>query len=177
MRLQALPTKNLPNTSQPTSEITQRRKLSILRDSTSKLNTPKTYKSLNELHTRALKLKLIGWIIDEAEINVTLSYSEPLYHVPKYETIIDDGLAFTVIVYGFSLPDDHVLYKKYKLFMVNVTVSNLIYDLQKYFLCGGCTVSSEKVINHIVPCKTDVNKLDTSPVGFNSIDGQAYVKF
>ena len=98
------------------------------------MDTPKIYKSLNELHTRALKLKLTGWIIDEAENNVTLSYSEPLlYHIPKYETIIDDGLEFTVIVYGFSLPDDHVLYKKYKRLMGNVTVSNLICDLQKYF--------------------------------------------
>ena len=51
--------------------------------------------------------------------------------------------------------------------MVNVTVSNLIYDLQKYFLCGGCTVSSEKVINHIVSWKTGKNKLDTSPISFD----------
>ena len=72
----------------------------------------------------------------------------------------------TVIVHGFSLPDDHVLYKKYIRFTVNVTVSNLIYDLHKYFLCGGCSVSSEKLINHIVSCKTDINKLDTAPVSF-----------
>ena len=50
--------------------------------------------------------------------------------------------------------------------MANVTVSNLTYNLQKYFLCGGCTVSSEKLINHTVPWKTDVNKLDPSPVSF-----------
>ena len=88
------------------------------------MDTSKIYKSLNELHTRALKLKLTGWITDEAENNVTLSYSEPLYHIPKYEIVIDDGLGFTVIVYGFDLPDDHVLYKKHKRFMGNVTVSN-----------------------------------------------------
>ena len=152
--------------SHPTSEITKRWKLSIVRNSTSKLDTQEIYKSLNELHARTLKLKLTGWAIDEAENNITLSYSEPLFHVPKYEIIIDDGLGFTVVFYGFSLPDDHVLYKKYKRFMGNVTVSNLIYDLQKYFLCGGCRVSSEKLINHIVPCKTDINKLDTSPVSF-----------
>ena len=122
MRLQAIPTKNLPNTSHPTSEITKRRKLSILRNSTSKLDTPKIHKSLNELHTRALKLKLTSWIIDEAENNVTLCYIEPLYHILKYEIIIDDGIEFTVIVYGFSLPDDHVLYKKYKRFLGNVIV-------------------------------------------------------
>ena len=159
-------TKNLPNTSHPTSEITERRKLSTVRNSTSKLDTPKIYKSLNELHTRALKLKTRGWIINEAESNVTLSYSEPLFHVPKYEIIINDGLEFTVIVYGFSLPDDHVLCNKYKQFMGKITVSNLIYDLQKYLLYVGCTVSSEKHINHIAPCKTDVNKSDNSPVSF-----------
>ena len=130
------------------------------------MNTPKLYKSLNELHTRALKLKLTGWTINKAESNVSLSYSEPLFHLPKYKIIIDDDLGFTVIAYGYSLRDDHVLYKKYIQFMGNVTVSNLIYDLQKYFLCGGCTVSSEKFMNHIVRCKTDVNKLDTSPLNF-----------
>ena len=83
MRLQAIPTKKLPNTSHPTPEITERRQLSIVRSNTNKLNTPKLYKSLNELHTRALKLKLTGWTINKAESNVSLSYSEPLFHVPK----------------------------------------------------------------------------------------------
>ena len=57
-----------------------------------------------------LKLKLTGWIINKAESNVSLSYSESLFHVPKHEII-----GFTVIVYSFSLPDyhDHVLYKNY----------------------------------------------------------------
>ena len=49
---------------------------------------------------------------------------------------------------------------------MGISVSDLIYHLQKYFLCGSCTVSSEKLINHIVPCKTDVNQLDTSPINF-----------
>ena len=113
LRLQAITTKNLPNTSHPTPEIIERRKLSIVRSSTNKLNTPKLYKSLNELHTRAFKLKLTGWTINKAESNISLSYSEPLFHVPKYGIIIDDGLGFTVIVYSSSLPDDHVLYKKH----------------------------------------------------------------
>ena len=133
MRLQAIPTKKLPNTSHPTPEITERRKLSIVRSNKNKLNTPKLYKSLNESHTPALKLKVTGWTINKAESNVSLSYSEPLFHVSKYEIIINDVLGFTVIVYGFSLPDDPVLYKKYIRFMGNVTVSNLIHDLQKYF--------------------------------------------
>ena len=86
------------------------------------MDTPKIYKSLNELNAHALKQKLTGWVANEAESNVTLLYSKPLFHVPKYEIIIDDGLGFTVIVYGFSLPDDHVLYKKYNQSMGNVTV-------------------------------------------------------
>ena len=81
------------------------------------------------MHDCTFKLKLTSWIVNEAESNVTLSHSEPLLYVPKYEIIIDDILGVTAIVYGFSLPDDHALYKKYKQFMGNVTVSNLIYDL------------------------------------------------
>ena len=62
-------------------------------------------------------------------------------------------------------------------FMGNLAVSKLIYDLQKYFLCGCCTGSSEKLVNPIMPCKTDVNKLDIPQLVSNSIDGQAYAKF
>ena len=87
-------------------EVAERRKISIVQNSTSKFNTPKTYKS-NKLHTRALKLT--GWIVNEAGRNVALSYSEPLFHASKYEIIINDGLGFTAIVSGFSLPDNHVL--------------------------------------------------------------------
>ena len=118
MRLQATPTKNLRNTSHATPEISERRKLIIVRSSTNKLNTPKLYKPLNELHTRAFKLQLTGRTINKAESNVSLC----LLHVPKYEIIIDDGLEFTVVVYGFSLPDEHVLYKKYTPLMGNVTI-------------------------------------------------------
>ena len=66
------------------------------------MNTPKLLKSLNELHTHALKPKLTGWTINKAESNVSSSYSEPLFHVPKYEAIIDDRLGFTVIAYGYD---------------------------------------------------------------------------
>ena len=88
-------------------EVAERRKISIVQNSTSKFNTPKTYKSLNKLHTPALKLT--GWIVNEAGRNVALSYSEPLFHASKYEIIINDGLGFTAIVSGFSLSDNHVL--------------------------------------------------------------------
>ena len=35
-----------------------------------------------------------------------------------------------------------------------------------FYVVGGCTVSSEKLSNHTVPCKTDVSKLGTSPDSF-----------
>ena len=35
-----------------------------------------------------------------------------------------------------------------------------------FYVVGGCTVSSEKLSNRIVPCKTDVSKLGTSPDSF-----------
>ena len=50
----------------------------------------------------------------------------------------------------------------------------MIYKKQ---LCGGCTVSSEKIINHTVPCKTNLNKLDLHPLVSDSIDGKACLKF
>ena len=76
MRLQAIPTKNLLSKFHPTPEVTEHRKLSIVRSSTNQLKTPKLCKSLSELHTRAFKLKLTDWTINKAESNVSLSYSE-----------------------------------------------------------------------------------------------------
>ena len=131
LRLQAIATENLSSTSHSTSEITERCKLSNVINSTIKLITKKLYKSLNELHTCALELKVTGWIVNKTESNVILSYSEPLFHVAKYKIRIDDGLGFTAKAYGFSLPYDSVLYKKYKRFMGNVTISNLIHNFQK----------------------------------------------
>ena len=109
LRLHVTPTKKLTLHVPPKVRNYRTSKAKYCRNSASKLDTPKIYNSLNELHTCALKLKLTGWIIDEAESNDTLSYSEPLFHVPKYQIIINNGLGFTVIVYVFSLPDSHVL--------------------------------------------------------------------
>ena len=50
----------------------------------------------------------------------------------------------------------------------------MIYKKQ---LCGGCTVSSEKLINHTVPCKTNLNKLDLHPLVSDSIDGKLVWSF
>ena len=61
--------------------------------------------------------------------------------------------------------------------MGSVTVLNLICDLQKYFSCGGCTVLSEKLVNHIVPYKTDLNKLDTSPISFKQYTCSSLCEF
>ena len=50
----------------------------------------------------------------------------------------------------------------------------MIYKKQ---LCGGCTVSSEKLINHTVSCKTNLNKLDLHQLVSDSIDCKACLKF
>lgn len=54
--------------------------------------------------------------------------TEP-YMLPQLEIIVDDGLGFTVKVYGCYLVEDHPLYLEYRRSMQNVTMSNLVKEL------------------------------------------------
>ena len=50
---------------------------------------------------------------------------------------MDDSLGFTVKVLGLYLADDHPLYLKYLRTVCNVTLSNLVKDLESLELCTG----------------------------------------
>ena len=73
--------------------------------------------------------------------------------LPHLEVVIDDSLAFTIKVYGCYLVDDHPLYLKYRRSMQNVTLSNLMKDLESFNLCSGvqtCELNG-KLFHHVVP--------------------------
>ena len=57
--------------------------------------------------------------------------------LPELEVIVDDSLGFTVKVYGSYLVDDHPLNLRYRRSMKNVTLSNLVKELESYQLCDG----------------------------------------
>ena len=77
--------------------------------------------------------------------------------LPELEVIVDDSLGFTVKVYGSYLVDDHPSYLRYRRSMKNVTLSNLVKELESYQLCDGVQTLelSGKLFHHVVPINHD----------------------
>ena len=79
------------------------------------------------------------------------------YLLPELEVIVDDSLRFTVKVYGSYLVDDHPLYVRYRRSTKNVTLSNLLKELESYQLCDRVQTLelSSKLFHHVVPINHD----------------------
>ena len=57
--------------------------------------------------------------------------------LPEMEIVVDDGLGFTVKVFGCFLPEYHPLYLDYKWTVTNVTISMLVKELGTHKRCCG----------------------------------------
>ena len=72
--------------------------------------------------------------------------------LPEFELVIDDSLGFTIKVYGCLLPEDHELYSNYLRSTMNVSVPNLVKDMERYFICPGVEPSTcSDVMQHVIP--------------------------
>ena len=116
------------------------------------------YSTFQEFSQRAKSLKTIcDWIskfsVDRA---VFKKMAEP-YMLPQLEIIVDDSLGFTVKVYGCYLVEDHPPYLQYRRSMQNVTMSNLVKELEGYKLCSGVQTLelTSKIFHHVVPINHD----------------------
>lgn len=79
------------------------------------------------------------------------------YLLPELEIIIDDSLGFTVKVFGSYLVDDHPLYLQYHRSMLNVTLANLVKEIEGCKLCDGVQTMelTSKLFHHVVPISND----------------------
>ena len=80
--------------------------------------------------------------------------------LPQIKVIVDDGLGFTVKAFGCSLPDDHPIYLIHRRSVVNITLKNLVKDLEAYKLCCGVTMNelNGKLFHHVIPmCKSHIS--------------------
>ena len=72
------------------------------------------------------------------------------------EVVIDEKLQFTIIVFGWLLPNCHALYENHSRSVQAVTVSNLLREIMKHELCPGLplepqAMQGDKVIPHVIP--------------------------
>ena len=158
-----LPQKSYPNTliSPPRSTITiKKREENSTTQVSSSSSSLLCYKDFLQFKQRILKLQMSHtWDINLQENFVVLTFLSQAHFVPKYELFVDQSLHFTLRIYGWMLPDNHSLYLKFERNLYNLSLSNLIREIEHLNLCIGITQPDPNhLINfqkHIVPRKFD----------------------
>ena len=148
---------NLPVKSIPVSVPSARSSDSIEKRSVTKqiVNTShkKCYKDFNDLVKKMKLLKAVGWVISENDKFIRLAKVDVLYVVPKFEIYVDDSLHFTILVFGWLLPDTHQIYKDHLRSIWYITLSSLMQELDLFNLCKGipdCISSSDQLKKHVI---------------------------
>lgn len=145
----ALPTENMPKKSHETPKPPRR---------PTSANNKKYYKGLTDICKRIKGLKTISkWIVEERIDRVVLRKMMDCFQLPELELIIDDSLGYTISVYGWLLPEDHELYTRSLRSMNNVTVSDLIRDIECQLICPGVYPKelTGDIIPHVIPKVVD----------------------
>ena len=157
LRLGAIPTVNPPQRSCESIKSPERRNMHIVKEQSSENCSEKIYyRGLADFSNRVSKLKLSEWdIIYESSKVVFRKIIKP-YVLPQYEVVIDDGLGFSITIFGWLLPNDHEIYKKYLRSVRKITISKLLVELQTYQICNGIQhIETPALLIHSVPCEVD----------------------
>ena len=98
-------------------------------------------------------LKAAGSVISENDKFIRLAKVDVLYVVPKFEIYVDDSLHFTILVFGWLLPDTHQIYKDHLRSIWYITLSSLMQELDLFNLCKGipdCISSSDQLKKPVI---------------------------
>ena len=126
---------------------------SIVRDHEDNKTNKRIYKNFEELCVRVKSLKTLStWKLEQLNDRMLIKRLSDSFLLPELELVIDDSLGFTIKVYGCLLPEDHELYSNCLRPVMNVSVSNLVKDMERYFICPGVEPSTcSDVIQHVIP--------------------------
>ena len=165
MMLQAIPCLHLPQKSHSRETSTPRKvisKLDIITtpspSSSSKLvSSSKRYsnvcKNIRELNEEK-------WTFSENLNNINLQYLEPGHYVPKYELIVERCLEFTIVVYGYLLPDTHNLYKINHRSLSNTSIRSLVSEISKLVFCIGINKNNSSLCTlHTVTLRPNCDEM------------------
>ena len=148
----AVPSLNLPRKSHPPSSVKARRPIkkvsSIKKDST-------CYSSLTDVYKKLFFVKYFSdWTMEYGQERLVLSYFTPPDATPKYQLVIDESLSYCLTIYGWRLPDDHLIYRKYRRSVKHVTLCSLIEFVKSFQICRGLT-SATSLVAHCIPQMID----------------------
>ena len=73
--------------------------------------------------------------------------------LPEIEIKIDDSLGCTISIFGWLSPEDHELHLEHLRAVWNITVSDLVKEVESQFICPGVQQHelSSAVVSHTVP--------------------------
>ena len=98
------------------------------------------YKFYLQFNQRIVKLQINDtWSINPQDNYAILTFLSETHFVPKYKLFVDQSLRFTLIIYGWMLPEDYNLYLKFEKGLYNLSLSNLIREIEHLNLCVGIT--------------------------------------
>ena len=123
IKLNALPTINLPLKSHETIQSECRVTVKCVQNETFNDTSMPVYANFQELSCRIEKLKLNGWTISKSDSSIILTFKIAEIRIPKLEIFINKSLELTYFVFGWRVPVICKLVDKYAL--NTVTISNL----------------------------------------------------
>lgn len=149
-----LPTMNMPQKSHHTKKPPPRAARSVVKDLPLKPANKWCYNSFSELCKRVHGLKSITeWNLQELKHRITLKKSNHLFLLPEVELMIDDSLGYTISIFGWHLAEDHDLCGNNLRSVTKITVSDLVKDLEKSYICPGVNLTERchDVLPHVIP--------------------------
>ena len=154
----ALPKLNLPVKSVPQKKLLERSTLAIRKREESFSPPPDRfcYKDFKDFVRRTNQIRFKdGWSVHENSDYIEVRLVQNDFIVPKFQLFTDVSLNFSIRVFGWMLPKGHSIYTKYQQSNFNVSVSNLIAEIETYVICDGIDASavsnSLNIVRHTVP--------------------------
>ena len=142
LRLQALPTQNLPQKSHEVAAKPERRHLQIVKEipqpNSNTKRTKNVYISLRDMENKISKQKMSGFQLQSTERKIILRKMMSPYTIPYFEIIIDESLEFTCYILGWKVPDVHTLYRTFIRSARKSTITEDIALLSSFKLCMDC---------------------------------------
>ena len=145
LKLNALPTLNLPVKSHESAPTTERRE--IIRHVTETFEAPMpTYTNFQELCIRAEKLKLQPWTLTRNDSGLELSFPSKEFFVPRYQILINESLEVTCCVFGWRVPASAQFIQDHSL--IDTTISTLTKEIELTAICEGVSQEVEGTVLH-----------------------------
>lgn len=159
VKLGAITTLNLPPKSHEVPETSRKPPTERGASDGNASATEHCFKNFGELSKSVPKMKLDGWTATELNgtTGKTLVFCQKVVpeFICKYELVIDTSMGFTVYVYDWVLPDDHVMYKNDRRSMFNVNVREVLNTISQYSICEGLPTNVNEANEHIVQHEND----------------------